>query len=89
MVNPCVYMLCSKLVGLLIGRGHPVPYWHPARLLSLGALMRLESMKQLWFRKKSGIVREPLYTLPEIADKLGMEHKTIDAYMKGKKEGIR
>lgn len=49
--------------------------------------MRLESMKQLWFRKKSGIVREPLYTLPEIADKLGMEHKTIDAYMKGKKEG--
>ena len=47
--------------------------------------MKLEPMSEYAFRNK--VVREPLYTLPEIADKLGMEHKTIAGYMRGKREG--
>ena len=42
-------------------------------------------MSEYAFRNKG--IREPLYTLPEIADKLGMEHKTIAGYMRGKREG--
>ena len=85
-VNTCVYMLCSKPVGVLVSRSNPVPYWHLARFLSLGALMRLEPMSAYAFRNKHKVVREPLYTLPEIADRLGMEHKTIAGYMKSKIE---
>lgn len=49
--------------------------------------MKLESMRQVWIRKKSGKSDfEPLYTLPEIADKLGMEYKTVVALIRGKKE---
>jgi hypothetical protein len=39
-------MLCSGPVGIFGSRGHPVSYWHLARFLSLGALMKLEWMKQ-------------------------------------------
>lgn len=86
-VHTCVYMLCSKPVGIFVGRGNPVSYWRFARVLSLGALMKLESISVRWQKKKSGIIYEPLYTLPEIADRLGMEHKTIVGYMKSKGEG--
>jgi hypothetical protein len=49
--------------------------------------MKLESMRQVWIRKKSGKSNlEPLYTLTEIADKLGLEYKIVVAYMKGKRE---
>jgi hypothetical protein len=47
--------------------------------------MKLEPMSEYAFRNKG--IREPLYTLPEIADKLGMEHKTIAGHMRGKREG--
>jgi hypothetical protein len=51
-----------------------------------GVNMRLEPMTAMWFRKKSKVLREPLYTLPEIADKLEMEHNALIKYMKGRKE---
>jgi hypothetical protein len=47
--------------------------------------MKLEPMSAYALRNK--VIREPLYTLPEIADKLGMEHKIIAGYMKSKREG--
>lgn len=85
-VHTCVYMLCSKPVGIFVGRGNPVSYWRFARVLSLGALMKLEPMSNYAFRVKQKIIREPLYTLPEIADKLGMEFKVIAGYMRGRRE---
>ena len=80
-------MLCSGSVGIFGSRGHPVPHRNPARFLSLGALMKLEPMSAYAFRNKHKVIREPLYTLPEIADKLGMEYKTIAGYMRGMREG--
>ena len=34
-------------------------------------------------RSKQKVIREPLYTLPEIAEKLGMEFEVIAGYMRG------
>jgi hypothetical protein len=48
--------------------------------------MKLEPMSNYAFRVKHKVIREPLYTLPEIADKLGMEFKVISSYMRGKRE---
>lgn len=48
--------------------------------------MRLETFSKVSLRSKQKIIFEPLYTLPEIADKLGMEYKTIAWYMKSKRE---
>ena len=48
--------------------------------------MKLEPMSNYALRVKQKIIREPLYTLPEIADKLGMEFKVIAGYMKGRRE---
>ena len=44
-------------------------------------------MNQLWFRKKNKVTREPLYKLSEIAAMVGMEHKVILGYLRGRKEG--
>ena len=49
--------------------------------------MKLETFSKASLRSKQKIILEPLYTLPEIADKLGMEYKTIAGYMKSKREG--
>ena len=49
--------------------------------------MKLETFSKVSLRSKQKIILEPLYTLPEIADKLGMEYKTIAGYMKSKREG--
>ena len=84
MANPCVYMLCSRPVGIFIGRSDPVSHWHLARILSLGVVMKLESMLEWSLRVKQKVVREPLYTLPEIADRLGMEHKTLANLVRNK-----
>jgi hypothetical protein len=48
--------------------------------------MKLEPMSNYSFRRKQKIIREPLYTLPEIADKLGMEFEVISGYMRGKRD---
>ena len=82
MANSCVYMLCSKSVGVLVGRSNPVSNWNPARVLSLGAVMRLETMSVK--KNRSKIVREPLYTLLEIADKLNMEYETLKNLVRNK-----
>ena len=47
--------------------------------------MKLEPMSSYAFRNK--VIREPLYTLHEIADKLEVEFKVIAGYMKGRREG--
>ena len=39
--------------------------------------MKLEPMSAYAFRNKHKVIREPLYALPEIADKLGMEYETL------------
>ena len=51
--------------------------------------MKLETFSKASLRSKQKIILEPLYTLPEIADKLGMEYKTIAGYMRGNKGGGR
>ena len=84
MANSCVYMLCSKSVGVLISRSNPVSNWNLARVLSLGAVMKLESMLEWSLKVKQKVVREPLYTLPEIADKLGMEYETLKKLVRNK-----
>jgi hypothetical protein len=49
--------------------------------------MKLETFSKVSLRSKQKIILEPLYTLPEIADKLGMQHKIIADYMRGKRDG--
>jgi len=49
--------------------------------------MKLETFSKASLRSKQKIIREPLYTLPEIAEKLGMEQKIIADYMRGKRDG--
>ena len=83
-VHTCIYMLCSKPVGIFVGRSNPVSHWRFARFLSLGAVMKLEPMSMYAFRVKQKIIREPLYTLPEIADKLGMEYETLAKLVRNK-----
>ena len=46
--------------------------------------MKLESMLEWSLRVKQKVVREPLYTLPEIADKLGMEYETLAKLVRNK-----
>ena len=45
--------------------------------------MRLETFSKVSLRSKQKVIREPLYTLPEIAEKLGMEFEVIAGYMRG------
>ena len=47
-------------------------------------MMKLESMLEWSLKVKQKVVREPLYTLPEIADRLGMEHKTLANLVRNK-----
>jgi hypothetical protein len=51
--------------------------------------MKLETFSKASLRSKQKIIREPLYTLSEIAEKLGMQHKVIAGYMRGNKGGGR
>jgi hypothetical protein len=71
-------------MGISFSRSNPVPHWYLAWVLSLGSVMKLESMWEWSLRVKQKVVREPLYTLPEIADRLGMEHKTLANLVRNK-----
>jgi hypothetical protein len=49
--------------------------------------MRLERMNHLWLRKNNKVIREPLYTLQEIADLVGMKYDVLHGFLKGRKKG--
>lgn len=47
------------------------------------------AVNAMWQRKKTGQgAREPLYTLPEIADKLGMDYETLKKLMRNKHKKV-
>ena len=49
--------------------------------------MRLEPMNQFWFRRNNKVTREPLYTLLEISQMIGIKYDVLHGYMKGRKKG--
>jgi len=46
--------------------------------------MKLEPMSAYAFRAKHKVIREPLYALHEIADKLGMEYEALKKLVRNK-----
>lgn len=44
-------------------------------------------MNHLWLRRNNKVVREPLYTLQEIADMVGIKYDVLHGSLKGRKKG--